>query len=152
MSQIATPGRLIDHLRNTQSFGIEDLEILILDEADRLLDMGFSAEVEEILRMCPLGRQTMLFSATMTDDVARLAKLSLKNPLRVAIDNKFDVCVTFSFSSDSHFHHRFQTASTLTQEIVRIRPGHEGKREAVLFGSTHHLYHVFKFPPLITLI
>jgi len=86
-------GRMIDHLHNAQSFSLENVDILILDEADRLvkndifcpiiytdiptfsftinrlLDMGFTAAVEEIIKFCPKGRQTMLFSATMTEEV-----------------------------------------------------------------------------------
>ncbi len=66
---VATPGRLIDHLRNSQSVHLEDVEILVLDEADRLLEMGFIDEVREIVRACPKSRQTMLFSATLSDQV-----------------------------------------------------------------------------------
>lgn len=66
---VATPGRILDHLRNTQSFSLEDLEILVMDEADRLLDMGFTEEVEEIVKQVPKGIHNMLFSATMTEEV-----------------------------------------------------------------------------------
>ena len=83
---IATPGRMIDHLHNTQSVGLEDLQALVLDEADRLLEMGFKDEINEIVRMCPKQRQTMLFSATMSTEVDELASLSLKNPVRLAAD------------------------------------------------------------------
>lgn len=61
---VATPGRLIDHLRNARSVGLENLELLVLDEADRLLELGFTAEVEEIVKLCPKQRQTLLFSGT----------------------------------------------------------------------------------------
>ncbi|KAJ4462597.1 putative DEAD-box ATP-dependent RNA helicase 28 [Paratrimastix pyriformis] len=87
---VATPGRLIDLLHNTPAVTLANLEILVLDEADRLLEMGFRAEVEEILRMCPPKRQTMLFSATMTDEIAELAVLSLDKPVRVAVDKEFE--------------------------------------------------------------
>ncbi|GFH27760.1 uncharacterized protein HaLaN_26136, partial [Haematococcus lacustris] len=86
---VATPGRLIDHLRNTQSVGLEDLAVLVLDEADRhvgLLEMGFQDEITEIVRMAPKKRQTMLFSATFNDEVKRLVSLSLKQPVRLAAD------------------------------------------------------------------
>jgi hypothetical protein len=63
---VATPGRMLDHLRNTPGVHGEDVDVLVLDEADRLLEMGFEAEVSEVVRLCPIGRQTMLFSATMT--------------------------------------------------------------------------------------
>jgi len=66
---IATPGRLIDHLRNSVGFNLDSVEILIMDEADRMLEDGFQDELKEIIRHTPKTRQTMLFSATMTDNV-----------------------------------------------------------------------------------
>jgi ATP-dependent RNA helicase DDX27 len=80
---VCTPGRIIDHLRNSQSVNLEGLDVLVLDEVDKLLDLGFEAEIEELLRHCPLSRQTLLFSATMTTKVDDLAKLSLKKPVRI---------------------------------------------------------------------
>lgn len=100
---IATPGRLIDHLTNTPSFTLSALDILVMDEADRMLEEGFSDELSEIIRACPRSRQTMLFSATMTDSVDELVKLSLDKPIRVFVDPKKN------------------TADSLTQEFVRIR-------------------------------
>jgi len=72
---IATPGRLLDHIRNSASVYMDDVDVLVLDEADRLLEMGFEAELTEIVKACPVGRQTMLFSATMTARVEDLAKV-----------------------------------------------------------------------------
>ena len=66
---IATPGRLIDHIHNSKSFSLDAIEILIMDEADRMLEDGFAAELDEIIKNTPKKRQTMLFSATMTDNV-----------------------------------------------------------------------------------
>ena len=57
---VATPGRMIDLIRNSNSISMDDLEILILDEADRLLDLGFQDEVEELVKLCPRGRQVCL--------------------------------------------------------------------------------------------
>ena len=83
---LATPGRLIDHLRNSANVHLEDIEILVLDEADRLLECGFAEELREIIRECPKGRQTLLFSATLTDHVVDLVNLSLNEPVRIKID------------------------------------------------------------------
>jgi superfamily II DNA/RNA helicase len=62
-------GRIIDHLRNSRSFDVDELDVLVLDEVDKLLDLGFQDEVEELVRHCPKNRQTLLFSATMTAKV-----------------------------------------------------------------------------------
>jgi ATP-dependent RNA helicase DDX27 len=83
---VSTPGRLIDHVRNTASFSLESLEILVIDEADRILEEGFRDELSEIIDSCPHSRQTMLFSATITEDIQTLARLSLQKPVRIAID------------------------------------------------------------------
>ncbi|MEW5951291.1 MAG: DEAD/DEAH box helicase [Elusimicrobiota bacterium] len=81
---IATPGRLIDHLeRNTLS--ISDCKIAVLDEADRMLDMGFIPQVEKIFSRLPKERQTMLFSATMPEEIMNLASQYMKMPLRVEV-------------------------------------------------------------------
>lgn len=111
---IATPGRFIDHMRNSASFTIDTLEILVLDEADRMLEEGFSDELNEILTTIPRSRQTMLFSATMTNTVDKLIRVGLNRPVRLMVDAQK------------------QTVGTLTQEFVRLRPGREDKRLAVL--------------------
>lgn len=83
---MATPGRLIDILTNSQGVDLDDVEFLIFDEADKLLEMGFKHEVEEILRLLSNSnrtRQTLLFSATLDSDVKKLVKLALKKPLRI---------------------------------------------------------------------
>ena len=64
---IATPGRLIDHVKNTPTFSLESIEVLILDEADRMLAESFFEQMREIIKSCARTRQTLLFSATMTD-------------------------------------------------------------------------------------
>lgn len=113
---ICTPGRMIDHLRNSKSIHMDDLEILVLDEADRLLELGFTEEVNELVRMCPVARQTMLFSATLTSKVDQLIELSMKRPVRISTDPLFDM------------------AKHLVQEFVRIRPNREDDREAILLA------------------
>ncbi len=81
---VATPGRLVDHLRRG-NLSISTAEILVLDEADRMLDMGFAPQLNEILRFLPKHRQTLLFSATMPADIVRLAARYLKDPIRVTV-------------------------------------------------------------------
>jgi ATP-dependent RNA helicase RhlE len=81
---IATPGRLIDHLES-RNVSLQDIELLVLDEADRMLDMGFKPQLNRILAAVPRGRQTLLFSATMAGEVAAFAKNHLRNPTRVEV-------------------------------------------------------------------
>jgi ATP-dependent RNA helicase RhlE len=79
---VACPGRLLDHL-NQRSISLARLEVLVLDEADRMFDMGFLPDVRRIIGQLPKERQTLLFSATMPDDVARLARDFLRRPVTV---------------------------------------------------------------------
>lgn len=81
---VATPGRLLDHMWKGR-VNLLAMEIFVLDEADRLLDMGFAPQINQILQALPEERQTMLFSATMPGDVAALAKTSLRQPVRVEV-------------------------------------------------------------------
>ncbi len=82
---VATPGRLLDHMSRGRIV-FERLEMLVLDEADRMLDMGFIDDVEQIAAAMPAERQTLLFSATVEDRMAKLAANLLKNPERIAVD------------------------------------------------------------------
>lgn len=111
---IATPGRFIDHMRNSASFAVENIEILVLDEADRMLETGFEDELSEILKTIPKSRQTMLFSATMTDSVDKLVRVGMNRPVRLSVDAKKS------------------TTAGLVQEFVRLRPGRESLRLATL--------------------
>ena len=81
---VATPGRLIDHLEH-RTVRLDDTTLLVLDEADRMLDIGFGPQIERILRTVPKDRQTMLFSATMPDDIVRIAAQHMKMPVRTEI-------------------------------------------------------------------
>jgi len=88
---VATPGRLLDHLQNTPGFIFKNLQCLIIDEADRILEIGFEEEMKQIIKILPKKRQTMLFSATQTRKVEDLAKVSLKHaPLYVGVDDDKD--------------------------------------------------------------
>lgn len=82
---VATPGRLLQHLDQTVGFECGNLQMLVLDEADRILDMGFARTLSALLSHIPKSRQTLLFSATQTDSVADLARLSLTNPVAIGL-------------------------------------------------------------------
>ncbi|XP_061716543.1 ATP-dependent RNA helicase DDX47 [Cydia pomonella] len=86
---IATPGRLVDHLENTKGFNLKALKYLVMDEADRILNMDFEVEVDKILRVIPRERRTYLFSATMTKKVQKLQRASLQNPVKVEVSTKY---------------------------------------------------------------
>ena len=101
------------HLMNTTSVRVDQLDVLVLDEVDRLLDLGFQDEIQELVKHCPQNRQTLLFSATMTSKVEDLAKLSLKRPVRVKTQGNAST-----------------TALRLVQEFVRLR--RDDEREAIL--------------------
>lgn len=120
---IATPGRLIDHLKNTPIFSLDSIEVLILDEADRMLDEYFAEQMKYIVKQCSRSRQTILFSATMTEEVKDLAAVSLNKPVKVFIDSNQDV------------------AFNLRQEFIRIRKEREGDREAILAALICRTFH-----------
>jgi ATP-dependent RNA helicase DDX47/RRP3 len=99
---VATPGRLLDHLENTKGFSLRNLKYLVMDEADRLLDLDFGPILDKILKILPReGRKTYLFSATMSSKVESLQRASLTNPLRISV------------STD-----KYQTVSTLLQSYL----------------------------------
>ncbi|KAJ5625891.1 ribosomal RNA processing protein [Penicillium lagena] len=101
---VATPGRLMDHLENTRGFSLRSLKYLVMDEADRLLDLDFGPLLDKILRVLPKERRTFLFSATLSSKVESLQRASLSNPLRVSVSSS-----------------KYQTVSTLKQAFL-LRP------------------------------
>ena len=113
---VCTPGRMIDLVRNGRSIHLEDVEILILDEADRLLELGFQAELEELVSHTPSQKQTLLFSATMGTAIDRLADLSMRRPVKISVDHLGDV------------------ANRLRQEFVRVTSNMEKSRESLLLA------------------
>src|SRR5688500_15547468 len=84
---IATPGRLMDHMRSPYA-RLQGLQYLVLDEADRMLDMGFLPEIRKILKQIPPKRQTLFFSATMPQPIVQLTHEMLKDPARLQIERK----------------------------------------------------------------
>jgi len=99
----ATPGRLVDHLEKTKGFSLRTLKYLVMDEADRLLDMDFGPSIDKILKFIPRERRTYLFSATMSSKVESLQRASLRDPVRVSISSN-----------------KYQTVSTLKQHYLFI--------------------------------
>ncbi|KAJ3012127.1 UNVERIFIED_CONTAM: putative ATP-dependent RNA helicase ddx47 [Siphonaria sp. JEL0065] len=91
---VCTPGRLVDHLENTKGFNLKSLKFLIMDEADRLLDLDFGAEIEKVLKVIPRERNTFLFSATMTTKVEKLQRASLTDPVKVSVATKYSTVST----------------------------------------------------------
>ena len=82
---VCTPGRMLQHMDQTAAFEINDLQMLVLDEADRIMDMGFQSTVDAIIEHLPKERQTLLFSATQTKKISDLARLSLRDPEYVSV-------------------------------------------------------------------
>eukprot|EP00455_Lapot_gusevi_P017901 TRINITY_DN1968_c0_g1_i2.p1 TRINITY_DN1968_c0_g1~~TRINITY_DN1968_c0_g1_i2.p1 ORF type:complete len:792 (-),score=261.02 TRINITY_DN1968_c0_g1_i2:28-2130(-) len=88
---VATPGRLLQHMDQTPGFNCDNLQVLVLDEADRILDMGFEKTITAIVQNLPPTRQTLLFSATQTTSVRSLARLSLQQPEYLAVHSTAEV-------------------------------------------------------------
>jgi ATP-dependent RNA helicase DDX47/RRP3 len=86
---IATPGRLVDHLENTKGFTLKTIRFLVMDEADRILNMDFEEDVDKMLKVIPKDRTTYLYSATMTKKVQKLQRASLKDPVKVEVSGKY---------------------------------------------------------------
>ncbi|KAI2629421.1 DEAD-domain-containing protein [Xylaria nigripes] len=100
---VATPGRLLDHLEKTKGFKLNALKYLVIDEADRLLDMDFGPVLDKLLKFMPRERRTFLFSATMSSKVESLQRASLRDPVRVSVSSS-----------------KYQTVSTLKQFYLFI--------------------------------
>jgi ATP-dependent RNA helicase RhlE len=90
---IATPGRLLDHIQQ-KNFDLRSIEMLVLDEVDRMLDMGFIDDVKRIIKLCNRNRQTLLFSATVSEEIKRLISFALKDPVEVTIGIKLSPAET----------------------------------------------------------
>jgi len=86
---VATPGRLLDHVEK-RTINLSDIKVLVIDEADRMFDMGFIKDIRRIIDKCPTKRQTLLFSATITDEVSYLSKKYMHNPQRVSAEEFVD--------------------------------------------------------------
>ncbi|KAJ7320155.1 hypothetical protein JRQ81_019666 [Phrynocephalus forsythii] len=137
---ICTPGRLLQHMDETSYFHASELQMLILDEADRILDMGFADTMNAIIENLPKKRQTLLFSATQTKSVKDLARLSLKDPEYVWVHEKA----------------KFSTPATLEQNYIvcelhqkismlySFLRSHLNKKSIVFFASCKEVQYLFR--------
>ena len=112
---VGTPGRILDHL-NRRTLRLDKVKFLVLDEVDRMFDMGFSRDVEKILRECPKERQTMMFSATISSDIDYLAKKYTKNAVEVAVESFVDPTKLTQFYYDVPDHQKFSLMVALLKQ------------------------------------
>ncbi len=126
---VATPGRLIDHM-DRGSIDLSRLEILVLDEADRMLDMGFKEDVERITKAAPADRQTLLFTATMDKTMADLAGRLLKDPVRIDIVGKKN--------TGEHIEQRLHVADNLhhKNKLLEHLVSDDELTQAIIFSAT----------------
>jgi ATP-dependent RNA helicase DeaD len=126
---IGTPGRILDHLRSG-TLDLSKVNSLVLDEADRMLDMGFIEDVETIIKHCPKERQTFLFSATITSDVEHIAKRHMKNPVDIALEQHVDPSKLKQIFYDVPTDRKF----SLLVHLLK----HEKKGPVMIFCNTRH--------------
>ena len=127
---VATPGRLVD-LVNRGAVILKDTKFLVLDESDQMLDMGFAPDLKRIANELPYDRQTMLFSATMSKAMSEVAKLYLKDPVKVEVARSG--MTADKITQEIHYIPKINKLSKLTSLMSR----HEGER-TVIFGRTKH--------------
>ena len=112
---VGTPGRILDHL-NRRTLRLDHIKFLVLDEVDRMFDMGFSKDVEKIIRECPQERQTMMFSATISMDIDYLAKKYTKNPVEIAVQSQVDPSKLKQVYYDVPDHQKFSLLVSLLKK------------------------------------
>jgi ATP-dependent RNA helicase RhlE len=127
---VATPGRLLDHFRGGQA-PLTGLEFLVLDEADRMLDMGFLPDIERILAHIPTPRQTFFFSATMPSPIEALTRRILRSPVRIALQRKAMPAAGVS-------HSVYPVPSTLKGPLLVELLGNGHVEDALVFTRTKH--------------
>ncbi|NXD80265.1 DDX10 helicase, partial [Halcyon senegalensis] len=137
---ICTPGRLLQHMDETSYFFASDLQMLILDEADRILDMGFADTMNAIIENLPKKRQTLLFSATQTKSVKDLARLSLKDPEYVWVHEKAKFSTPASLDQN-YVVCELQQKVNMLYSFLR---SHLKKKTIVFFSSCKEVQYLFR--------
>jgi len=112
---VGTPGRILDHLER-RTLDLSRVQVLVLDEADRMVDMGFLPDVEQIIKKCPTHRQTMLFSATLSSDIDYIADQYMNNPVQVAGEQYVDPSKLRQFLYDVPSNAKFSLLVHLLKE------------------------------------
>ena len=127
---VATPGRLLDHLQS-KTVNLSQVEIFVLDEADRMLDMGFILDIRKIAAQLPSTRQTQLFSATFSDEIKKFAKQLLSNPAEVQVTR--NNTITENVTQTAYAVHRDQKRALLVHLIKT-----NGYAQVLIFTRTKH--------------
>jgi ATP-dependent RNA helicase RhlE len=127
---VATPGRLLDQIRRGL-VRLDRIELLVLDEADRMLDMGFMPDVRRIIERCPRGRQTMLFSATIPPEIEQLCRWALRNPQTIEIGQRRSPAETVT-------HALYPVASDQKQQLLEELLKRTNYDSVLIFCRTKH--------------
>ena len=125
---VATPGRLLDHVQQ-KTISLGQVEILVLDEADRMLDMGFIPDIRRILSLLPAARQSLLFSATFSEEIKKLADQMLKNPQLIEVAQRNMVSETIT-------HRVHPVSSGLKRNLLAHIVRHEPDAQVLVFVDT----------------
>lgn len=139
---VATPGRLADHLENTKGFSLRSLRYLVMDEADRLLDLDFGPKIDQILKVIPRERNTFLFSAAMTTKVSKLQRASLIDPVKIEVASKYSTVATllqeiffFPLAHKDCYLVYFLNETACQSSIIFMRTVHDSSRLSVMLRS-----------------